>query len=259
MSLETTSMKSLARYALLAALSCTAMHAPSRAEQLTPEQKTEVESIIRDYLLKNPEILRDVSEALQAKEQAAEETARKEGLKQSAAQVFRHAGDPVLGNPAGDITLVEFMDYNCGWCKRSVDEISGLVAKDKNIRIVIKEFPIFGAGSNYAAKAALAAARQGKYWELHQALFKQEGQVTEEVVDAVAAEVGLDVVKLKQDMEDAAITETLTLNAELGRQLAINGTPAFIVDETFFPGYVPARSLEEAISKAREQGGCKIC
>lgn len=252
-------MKTLSHYALMICLCLTSFCASSLAAELTPAQKTEVEGIIREYLLKNPEILREVTEALQAKEQVAEEIARKEGLKQNASQVFRHAGDPVLGNPTGDITIVEFMDYNCGWCKRSVDEISGLVAKDQNIRIVIKEFPIFGSGSNYAAKAALAATKQGKYWDLHQSLFKQEGQVTEDVVDAVAAELGLDMAKLKQDMEDPAITETLTLNAELGRQLAINGTPAFIVDETFFPGYVPARSLEEAVSKAREQGGCKIC
>jgi protein-disulfide isomerase len=229
------------------------------AAGLTSEQKTQIEFVIRDYLLQHPEILKEMTAKLEEKERIEEEVARMEGLRKNAADVFHYAGDAVAGNAKGDVTLVEFMDYNCGWCKKSVSEIQEIVGRDRNLRIVIKEFPIFGAGSEYAARAALASNRQGKYWELHQALFQHEGQVTAEVVDQTAADLGIDVTRMKTDMADQSILDTISKNYELTKLLRISGTPAFIVDETIVPGYVPSRSLEEAVATVRENGGCKLC
>ena len=231
----------------------------AQAASVSPEQKAEIEEIIRGYLLEHPEILREMSEKLENKEKLAEDEVRGKALLENAAAVFKMQADPVLGNPKGDVTIVEFMDYNCGWCKRSIGEISQLLEKDKNLRIVIKEFPIFGANSEYAARAALAAAKQGKYWDIHQKLFAQEGQITPEVVDQVATELGLDMAKLKADMADKSVLEAISANYDLAKSLQLNGTPAFIIDKTVVPGYMPLDGLVAAVAEVRKNGGCQLC
>jgi protein-disulfide isomerase len=173
--------------------------------------------------------------------------------------VFRHDGDAIIGNPKGDVTMVEFMDYNCGWCKRSLSEVQALTEKDKNLRVVLKEFPIFGQQSEFAARAALAARKQDKYWPLHVALFSHEGQVTEEVVREIAKSQGLDMEKLEADMKDQKVLDTISTNYDLAKNLKLNGTPAFIVDDKVFPGYLPLAELESAIASVRSAGGCKLC
>ncbi len=243
----------LAALAILLAVSSVA------ATEISAEQKQQIETIVRDYLLDHPELLRDMSEKLQAKEQEATEIARSDSLKANAKLIFGGKSDPIAGNPKGDVTVVEFMDYNCGWCKKSVDEIVKMTEEDKNIRVVIKEFPIFGAGSDYAARAALASVRQGKYWELHRALFKQETQVTQDVVDEVAASLGIDVAKMKADMDSKEIKDMIVANHDLAKSLKIEGTPAFIVDEVVVPGYVPLSTLMQHVVSLRANGGCKLC
>jgi protein-disulfide isomerase len=220
--------------------------------------KTQIETIVHDYLLEHPEMLQEMSDKLQAKEKAAEDTARNSGLKANAQLVFHHDGDAFVGNPKGIVTLVEFMDYNCGWCKKSVGEVAALTAADKDLKVIFKEFPIFGQGSEYAARAALASVKQGKYWQLHQALFAQEGKVTEEVVDTVANGLGIDVTKMKLDMKDPGILATISANYDLAKTLQINGTPAFIVDSTVIPGYTTADQLQMQIAAVRANG-CKMC
>ncbi len=232
---------------------------PAAAGTVTADQKAEFEEIIRSYLLTHPEIIREMTTTLEQKERLAEDTARAEGLKQNSAAVFKVAADPIVGNAKGDVTIVEFFDYNCSWCKRSVGEVVALVGSDKNLKIVMKEFPIFGEGSEYAARAALAAERQGKYWELHQALFKSEVPVTAEVTDQIAAEVGLDMVKLKADMADEKIAAQVAANQALAQKLAINGTPAFVIDDQLVPGYLPLDGLAAAVAEVRDSGGCKLC
>ena len=245
---------------LPALLLCGALSSSAaQAGSVTPEQKGEIEEIIRGYLLEHPEILREMSEKLENKEKLAEDAVRGKALLENVAAVFKMEADPVLGNPKGDVTIVEFMDYNCGWCKRSIGEISQLLEKDKNLRIVIKEFPIFGANSEYAARAALAAAKQGKYWDIHQMLFSQEGQITPEVVDQVATELGLDMTKLKADMADKSVLGAISANYDLAKSLQLNGTPAFVIDKTVVPGYMPLDGLEAAVADVRKNGGCQIC
>jgi len=222
-------------------------------------QKKEIENLVRAYLLEHPEILRDMSANLEAKERAAEEMIRSKSMSENAAALFKSASDPVAGNPAGDVTVIEFMDYNCSWCKKAMKEVADIAEIDKNVRFVFKEFPIFGAGSEFAAKAAMAAARQNKYWELHQALFQHEGQVNEDVTRQLAAELGIDVAKMENDMKDETITNAIAATQALAISLQINGTPAFIVDDKVFAGYVPKDQILAAIASIRESGGCKLC
>jgi protein-disulfide isomerase len=231
----------------------------AQAAEFNPAQKTEMEGIVREYLLTHPEILQEMSNLLREKEKIAEEERGKVGLKENAKLVFQNPGDVVIGNPKGTVTMVEFFDYNCGWCKKSVDEVTALLDSDKDLRIVLKEFPIFGEDSIYAAKGALAAHRQGKYWPLHVAMFKHDGKVTKDVVDALAAEQGLDMAKFTADVADPAFDALITQNQDLAKSLAIGGTPAFAVDDELIPGYLPLEGLQTAIADVRKTGGCKLC
>ena len=222
-------------------------------------QKKEIGEIVRQYLMENPEVLLDVSKALEAKQQEQESAARDAVLKSSADQIFRSPADYVAGNPKGDVTIVEFFDYNCGWCKKGFPEMMTLLEKDKNLRFVLKEFPIFGGDSDYAAMAAIAAKKQNKYWELHQAMFAHEGKITKEAVDEIAAKQGIDVAKLKEDMKDPSVTKELADNHALAQALNINGTPGFVIDDKVSPGYLPADGLAQIIDQVRKDGGCKLC
>jgi protein-disulfide isomerase len=215
---------------IAAGLFAIAACAPVQAAPLTPEQKTEIETIIRSYLLENPDILREMANKLESNDKQAEEAVRGKALVAFKDEVFKSKSDPVIGNANGDVTVVEFMDYNCGWCKKSVGELASLIQSDKKVRVVIKEFPIFGEHSEYAARAALAAAKQGKYWELHQAMFAHEGQVTTDVVNQLAEAQGLNMETLKSDIGSKEIGEKIAANMELGKNLAINGTPRCMAD-----------------------------
>jgi protein-disulfide isomerase len=231
----------------------------SAGQSFSDAQKTEIGEIVREYLMNNPEVLLDVSRALEAKQKQAEAAQREDALKANAEAIFRSPHDHVAGNPDGDVTLVEFFDYNCGWCKKGFPEVVAMIEQDKNLRVVLKEFPIFGGDSDYAAKAAVASRKQGKYWELHSALLSHEGKVTREVVDETAKAVGLDLAKLKADMDSAETAEVIAGNQALAQSLAINGTPAFIIDTHLTPGYLPAADLLAAVAEVRGSGGCKLC
>ncbi len=232
---------------------------PVFAEGISPAQKIEFEKLVHDYLLEHPEILRDMSNKLEINDKLAADTARNTTLTSQAKDIFHNPIDAVVGNPNGDVTIVEFMDYNCGWCKKSVTEMQSLIAKDKNVRVVMKEFPIFGDGSEYAARAALASVKQGKYWELHQAMFASEGKITAEVVDQIAKEHGLDVAKMKIDMKAADIDVAIKKNQAMAQSLALTGTPAFIVDDKLIPGYTELANLQSMLATTRAAGGCKVC
>jgi protein-disulfide isomerase len=229
------------------------------ADEFSDAQKAEIGAIVRQYLLDNPEVLVEVSQELEKRQQEQQAEQRQGVIGENAASIFRGAGDLVAGNPEGDVTVVEFFDYNCSWCKRGLPEILALIEEDKNVRLVMKEFPIFGADSEYAARAALASAAQGKYWEFHLALLGHEGKVSKQTVDEIAAAQGLDVARLKADMEKPEIKDNIERNRQLGQAMAIEGTPAFIVDGTMIPGYVPKSSLAATIAEIRKNGGCTYC
>lgn len=251
-------MTSIFRAFASTAIFAVAMLSGVHAASLSPEQKTEMQELIRSYLLENPEILRDMATKLEAKDKQAEDDMREKALTTLAPQIFKTADDPSVGNPNGDVTIVEFMDYNCGWCKKSMQEVSTLLKSDAKVRVVFKEFPIFGEHSEYAARAALAAAKQNKYWDLHQAMFTHDGQVTTDVVNQLAEGLGLDLAKLKTDIESKEVGERIAANMQLGKELAINGTPAFIIDDQVHGGYLPMEGLVSSIAEVRANG-CKLC
>ena len=239
---------------LSAALSAT----PALAAEFNKAQKSDIEAIVKSYLLEHPELLQEMSDKLKAKQAEAENIARTKGLSENAAAIFKSKADPMIGNPKGNAIIVEFMDYNCGWCKKSVGELSQLLETDKDVKVLFKEFPIFGPDSEYAAKAALAANAQGKYWELHQALFANDGHVNAAVVDDVATRVGIDVARMKKDMEAPEITKQIDNNHGLGQLLALTGTPAFIIDQSISPGYIAFDEMKATIENVRKVG-CKYC
>ena len=247
------------RSALIAAGLMGLATAASAQSAFDDAQKKEIGQIVREYLLENPEILIEVGKELETRQQAAEEKKRADTLVANAREMFHSPDDLVAGNPDGDVTMVEFFDYNCSWCKKGLPEVLSLIDKDKNLRVVMKEFPIFGGDSDYAALAALASNKQGKYWEYHLALLGHEGKLTRESVDEIAKAQGLDLEKLKADMQLPEIIQIIARNQKLAQDLAINGTPAFVIDSKVVPGYLPMDGLMAAIGEVRAAGGCKLC
>jgi protein-disulfide isomerase len=252
-------MRAALRTLLLSILVLWSLGSAANAAEFNDGQRKEMESIIKDYLLANPEILQEMSQTLEQKQKLAETEQRKGALVSNAAQIFRDKTDFVAGNPNGKVTMVEFFDYNCGWCKKGFPEVLSMIESDKDLRFVLKEFPIFGEDSEYAARAAIAAIKQGKYWDLHMAMFKHEGKIAKDSVDEIAADLGLNMDQLKKDMEDPATAEILVRNRNLAESLAINGTPAFIIDDRLVPGYLPKAELASAINDVRAKGGCSLC
>jgi len=233
--------------------------ATATADEFDAKQREEIGAIVREYLLKNPEILLEVSKELEKRQQLAEEQQREIAVAQHAAELFHSKSDFVAGNTKGDVTMVEFFDYNCSWCKKGLPEVLSLMDEDKNLRIVMKEFPIFGEASEYAARAALASNKQGKYWQFHLAMLGHEGKLAKEDVDRIAAAEELDVAMLHKDMESPEIAEIIDRNQKLAQALAINGTPAFIIDRRVIPGYLPKDGLAAAVKEIRDAGGCAVC
>ena len=229
----------------------------AKAGAFNPDQTKAIEQIVKDYLLKNPEILIEVGKELEKRQTAMQAVEHQRVIVEKKASIFAAPTDFVMGNPKGDITVVEFFDYNCGWCKRAVDELTKLTTADPKVRVVMKEFPIFGENSAFAAKAAMASNKQGKYWDFHVALMK-ERQVTKDNVFKIAEKVGLDVAKLKTDMADPAYDAAIKSTSEIAQALGIEGTPGFIVDSKVNVGYLPADGLQQLVTEARKNG-CQVC
>ena len=213
----------------------------------------ELDQRIRSYILENPEVIIEAVQRLQARQRAAEENQANTVIQARADELFNDPNSPTGGNAEGDVTLVEFFDYNCPYCRRVAPVMAEAEAADSNLRIVYKEFPILGPDSLYAAKAALAAHRQGRYEVFHKALMLVEGAANEESILAVAAEVGLDVDRLKTDLKDPEIQAAIDRNAALAQALRITGTPGFVVGEQILRGATDVETLRALISDARSE------
>ncbi len=245
-------MKTLRRILAAAAIgSMIAAPAMAASSEFSPKQRDEIGTIVHDYLLKHPEVLREAFDALQNQQNT-------NGLAAAANALYRSKGDLVAGNPDGKIVMVEFFDYNCGYCKRSLPDVLQLLGSNKDLKLIMKEWPILGPGSLYASRAALASRAQGKYWQFHLALMSDR-HVNKTAVLDTARKVGLDVAKLEADMNDPDVAAKIKANMATADTLGIQGTPAFIVGDQLFPGAVGFDKLSEAISKVRKDGGCKIC
>ena len=217
---------------------------------ISPELRRTFEEVVRDYLLKNPAIIREAMRVLQTQEDAAKQARAALALKQYRSELVLDVHSPVGGNPKGDITVVSFFDYNCGYCKRVALTVSAVLKSDPKVRVVYKELAILGPQSILAARAALAAKRQGKYHEFHGALMSAE-RANADSVAAIASDLALDYAKLVKDMEDPAIDEQLERTYRLATAIGINGTPAFVIGDRLVAGAINARAMNEIIVAER--------
>ncbi|MEQ1698395.1 MAG: DsbA family protein [Hyphomicrobiaceae bacterium] len=235
-----------------------AQDAKPATDSFSEAQKKSIEEVVRTYLIANPQVVAEALQALDKKETEARAAAHEKFIVENKAAIFAAPTDFVFGNPKGDVTVVEFFDYNCGWCKKAVTELVELPKKDSNVRIILKELPVYGGETSVnAAKAAMASIPQGKYLEFHVALMQQK-PVTNDNLYKIAQKVGLDVERLKKDMAAPAIEAALKQNIAVARTLGIEGTPGFVADTKVYPGYIPQDQLLLALTDVRK-AGCKIC
>lgn len=232
------------------------------AKAFTDAQKNEIQVIVKDYLIQNPEILLEVSKALQKKQQENMMSQASVAIEKYAEQLFSSKTSPFVGNANGDVTVVEFFDYQCVHCKKMAPVLNELLSKNKNVKIVYKDFPIFGKSSVFASEAALAAQMQGKYQALHEALITKSQRLSPAVVLKAADEVGINTTKLKADMKSETVQKALLENRQLAEKLKLMGTPAFVIGSTpkgkfmkgsqtyFIPGAASEETLTQLIDKA---------
>jgi protein-disulfide isomerase len=224
---------------------------PCMAQPFTPEQRAAIVDILREALVADPTILRDAVTALQEAEAREAAATQAQAMVAREAQLLRDPADPVLGNPDGDVTVVEFFDYRCPFCRRAHAEVRALLAADRGVRYVAKELPILGPASQVAARVALAAHRQGKWDAVNTRLMNLSGEPTEATMIAAAVVAGADPARLRSDMEDPAITAQLASNLALARALGITGTPAFVIGGRITPGAVDRAELARLVAAAR--------
>ena len=214
--------------------------------RLTPE----LERAIEQYLRTHPEVIEQSLQALEVKREAEEKARQKAAIGKRQQDLLHDPSSPVSGNPDGEITLVEFFDYRCGFCRRAAPAVTQLQKEDSRVRVVYKDFPILGEPSELAAKAALASRAQGKHQQFHEALLASKNEMTKEEVLRVAAGVGLDAPRLERDMNNPEWQAIIDRNRALAKELGINGTPGFIVGTELAPGALDVKGLKDLIARA---------
>jgi protein-disulfide isomerase len=231
--------------------------APARAQDFSPGQKAGIEQIIHDYLMKNPEVLRDAIGELERRQQAEQTAARDRALSDNAEALFRSTHQAVVGNPDGKITLVEFFDYNCGYCKKSLADVGRLMKENPDLRVVLKDFPVLGPGSLEAAQVEAAVRKQitgDKFWDFHQKVLGTRGQVGRAQVLAVAKDMGLDMSRLDRDMRDPDVRAGIAEVVGFGDKLALTGTPSWILGRDVIIGAVGYDELRDKIDNMKKCG-----
>lgn len=215
--------------------------------------RVEIENIIRDYLVKNPELLIDMQQALETKQREEQRIANLEVIESSKADIFNAAYDGYVGNPDGKTTIVEFYDYNCGYCKRAQEDMLALTAADPDLRFVLKEFPILGPDSTKAHVVSMAfrALMPEKYGEFHNQLLGGQGRATEAAAIKIATSLGADEAKLREEMKNPAINAAFEKTYELANKLAITGTPSYVVGNEVVFGALGQEVLAQKIAEAR--------
>ncbi|MGA8414143.1 MAG: DsbA family protein [Xanthobacteraceae bacterium] len=242
---------------IAAVLACTMLVAPAavNAQSFNDQQKTELQSIIREYLVQHPEVLQEAMAELEKRQVAAEAEKTKAAVKNNAQTLFDSSRQVVVGNAQGDVTLVEFFDYNCGYCKRALTDLTDLMKDDSKLRVVLKEFPVLGPGSQEAAQVAIAARMQDKsgkkYFDFHQRLLSGRGQADRARALAAAKEAGFDMAKLERDMASPEVKATIEENMKLAEQLGLNGTPSYVVGSDVVVGAVGLEALKGKVKAAR--------
>ncbi|MCP4382089.1 MAG: thioredoxin domain-containing protein [Hyphomicrobiales bacterium] len=230
---------------------------PVTVAGLSDEQREEVETTIRTHLIANPEIIRDAMEAFQHQQEEADRVAQVAAIANNKDLLFASERQVVLGNPEGSVTLVEFFDYNCGFCRRALEDMRELIAQDDNLRVVLKEFPVLGEGSVEAAQVSIAVnlVAPDQMNAFHDALLSQPGQVDGDVALAVAEDLGLDTGALREKLEADEVNDTITEVYALASELALTGTPSYVTANDVVIGAVGFDALKDRIASARESCG----
>jgi protein-disulfide isomerase len=225
------------------------------AQSFSPDQRRELESIIKDYLVKHPEVLEEAMRELEKRQTVAEAEKAKSAIKDNATLLFNSPRQVTLGNPQGDVTFVEFFDYNCGYCKRALSDMLDLMKGDPKLKVVLKEFPVLGQSSVDAAQVAVAVRMQDKtgkkYLDFHQKLLTGRGQVDKARALAAAKEAGADMARLDKDLASPEVKATLEESLKLAEPLGLNGTPSYVIGDEVVIGAVGLAGLKEKINTAR--------
>lgn len=239
------------RFAMTTALALCLSSTATTAEDLSKEQ---MQDLVLQTIRDNPEIVMEAIRVLQAREEQAQLDQAQAVLSANRAALDNDPNAPVLGNPDGDVTVVEFFDYNCGYCRRTFNDVHALIKADDNVRLVMREWPILGEESVYAARAALASRAQGKYEEFHNALMGFEGRANETSVGIIAVELGIDIEQLKRDMEAPEVVAHIQTSLQLTQALNLNGTPAFIFGDQLVPGAIELEQMQALVAQSRDAG-----
>jgi protein-disulfide isomerase len=241
--------------AVCAALLAIAVPQAVRADEFSAPQKDEIGRIVRDYLIAHPEVLQEAMTELEKRQTAAESEKHKSAVKEHAQALFSSPRQVVLGNPQGNVTFVEFFDYNCGYCKRAMTDMLTLLKDDPNLKVVLKEFPVLGPGSVEAAQIAVAVRMQDKtgkkYLEFHQKLLGGRGPADRAHALAVAKDVGMDMTRLEKDLTSPEVKSTLEETFKLAEALGLNGTPSYVIGADVVVGAVGLPALQEKINTSR--------
>ena len=244
---------------IFAAALCVALlgvPAAAPAQSFNAEQRGEIERIIKDYLMKHPEVLQEVMTELDRRQTLAEAEKHRAAVKQHSAAIFNSPRQVTIGNQQGDVTVVEFFDYNCGYCKRAMIDMFELLKADPKVRFVLKEFPVLGEASVQAAQVAAAVRMQDKaggkkYLEFHQKLLTGRGQTDKARALAVAKEIGLDAARIERDIAGEEVKATLEESFRLAEALGLNGTPSYVIGSDVVIGAVGLTALKEKVNVAR--------
>ncbi len=220
------------------------------AEPSKALNKAEIDKLIHSYIMENPTVILQSVENYQKRDQTER---RAEGIKKNSRLLFNDPTTPYAGNPNGDVTVIEFFDYNCGYCKRVWPEIAQLLDNDSNVKFLMKDYPILGPSSELASKWALASHKQGKYFEFHKALIDSKGAVNEKKLEKIAKTLSLDISKMKKDVQSDDVALTIQKNRALAVDLGITGTPAFLVNEAVAPGAVSYSQLKSMVEEERRK------
>lgn len=249
-------MRLLTAFAVLPALFL-AIALPAQADlfdNLSPADRNALRNEIRSYILDNPEIIYEAVRLLEERQNQAAASAESELVDQHANELFADGYSHVAGNPDGDVTVVEFIDYRCGFCKRAHPEIKEMLERDPNVRLVVKEFPILGPASVVAGRMALAALEVDRslYGELSDALISFRGQLNETMAYRIASNVGYDIAELKSVAQSQEVEERLQANYRLAQSLGLQGTPSFVIGSQIVRGYLPVDQMLARVEDARQ-------
>jgi protein-disulfide isomerase len=231
--------------------------APVAAQTFSGPQKEEIGRVVREYLIQNPEVIQEAIVELERRQTEAQKTAQTTAIRETKDALLNSVHGNIVGNPSGDVTLVEFFDYNCGYCKQALADVQSLMKGDPKLKVVLKDLPVLGPDSLEASKVALAVKAQlsgDKLFEYHTRLLATRGRIGGERAVSLAREMGLDLARLQKDASGPEVAAALDENRRLAEKLSINGTPAFIIGEEVIPGAIGAGPLKHAIAGVRQCG-----